>query len=303
MRTVVALGNFDGVHLGHRVVLRRAVEEARERGFRSVAATFDPHPRSVLRPDGAPLLLSDMETRRELLLGVGMDEVAVIPFDAELSKKSPDEFVGEILVGKLGAGIVVVGENFRFGHRAAGDLSDLRRIMRSHGGKAFGVPVRGSNGGEEISVISEISSTCIREFLGEGRVEEASSLLGRPYSVRGEVVVGDMRGRAIGFPTANVEASPDVIVPARGVYACFVEVDGKRLASCTNIGVAPTFGERESRVEAHILGYDGDLYGKVIEVEFLRRIRGEKKFSGVEELAAQIGRDVEEARRITDATS
>ncbi len=265
--------------------------------MRSVAATFDPHPRSVLRPDGAPLLLSDMETRRELLLGAGMDEVAVIAFDNELSKKSPEEFVGEILLGRLGAEVVVVGENFRFGHRAAGGVEDLRGIMDAFGGEAFGVPVRNVNGGEEIS------STRIRERLGEGRVEDASRLLGRPYSVRGEVVVGDKRGRTIGFPTANVEPSPDVIVPARGVYACFVEVDGKRFASCANIGVAPTFGERESRVEAHILDFDGDLYGKVVEVEFVGRIRGEKKFSGVDELVAQIRRDVEEARRITDGVN
>jgi len=291
---VVALGNFDGVHLGHRVVLRKAVEEARRRGMRSVAATFDPHPRSVLRPDGSPLLLSDMDARCELLLGAGMDEVAVIPFDMELSKKNPEEFAREVLVGRLGAEVVVVGENFRFGHRASGDVGDLRRIMGAFGGEAFGVSVRGMNGG------GEISSTRIRELLGEGRVEDASRLLGRPYSVRGEVVVGDKRGRTIGFPTANVEPSPSVIVPARGVYACFVEVDGKRFASCVNIGVAPTFGERESRVEAHVLDFDGDLYGKTMKVEFLRRIRGEEKFGGVDELVAQIGRDSEEARRITD---
>jgi riboflavin kinase / FMN adenylyltransferase len=294
---VVALGNFDGVHLGHMVVLRRAIEEARERGLRSVAATFDPHPRSVLRPGRIPGLLTDIETRRGLLLGAGVDEVAVIRFDEELSKKSPEAFVEKVLVGRLGAEVVVVGENFRFGHRAAGDVGDLRRLMRSFGGEAFGVPVRGSNGEEEIS------STRIRELLGEGRVEDASRLLGRPYRVRGEVVVGDRRGRTIGFPTANVEPGPEVVIPARGVYAGLVEADGKRMAACTNVGVAPTFGERESRIEAHVLGFDGDLYGKVVEVEFLRRIRGEKRFGGVEELVAQIGRDVAEARRITDATS
>jgi riboflavin kinase/FMN adenylyltransferase len=231
------------------------------------------------------------------LLGAGVDEVAVITFDKELSKKSPEEFVKEILVGRLGAEVVVVGENFRFGYKAAGNLEDLRWLMRSFGGEAFGVPVRGVNGGEEIS------STRIREFLGEGRVEEASRLLGRPHSLRGEVVVGDKRGRTIGFPTANVEPEPSILIPARGVYACFVEIDGERWPSSVNIGVAPTFGERESRVEAHVLGFDGDLYGKVIEVEFVRRIRGEKKFSGVDELISQIGRDGEEARRITDATS
>lgn len=297
-KAVVALGNFDGVHLGHRAVLRRAVEEARGRGLRSVAATFDPHPRSVLRPGGAVGLLTTVAARRELLLEAGVDEVAVILFDIELSKKSPEEFVGEVLVGRLGAEVVVVGENFRFGHKAAGSLEDLRRIMHSVGGEAFGVPVAGSNGGGV-----EISSTRIRELLGEGRVEDASRLLGRPYSLRGEVVVGDKRGRTIGFPTANLAPDSSVVVPARGVYACFVEIDGERWPSSVNIGVAPTFGERESRVEAHVLDFDGDLYGKVIEVEFLRRIRGEKRFSGVDELVARIGRDSEDARRITDATS
>ncbi|MGH3085765.1 MAG: bifunctional riboflavin kinase/FAD synthetase, partial [Rubrobacteraceae bacterium] len=291
---VVALGNFDGAHLGHQAVLRRAMEEGEERGMRVIAATFDPHPRSVLKPGEAPGLLTTVEARRGLLLEFGVDEVAVIPFDRELSKKSPEEFVEEVLVGKLHANVVVVGENFRFGHKAAGDVEALRSIMRSLGGEAVGVSVRESDG--------DISSTRIRELLGEGLVEEASKLLGRPYSLRGEVALGDKRGRTIGFPTANVEPAREVVVPAGGVYAGFARIDGKRWAACANIGIAPTFGERESRIEAHVIDFDEDIYGKVIEVEFMRRIRGEKRFSGVEELVEQIERDVEEARRIADAT-
>ena len=297
MTVVVALGNFDGVHLGHQAVLRRAVEEGRRRGERVVAATFDPHPRVVLAPGSEPRLLTTLELRREALLRYGADEVRVIRFDEELSLKSPDEFVGDVLVGEIGAGAVVVGENFRFGHRAAGDVEDLERIMRRFGGVAYAVPVRSEDGE------GAISSSRIRLLVGEGEVEEAARLLGRPYVLRGEVVVGDRRGREIGFPTANVWPGPAQVVPARGVYAGFVRVGKQSYAACTNVGVAPTFERRESRVEAHLLDFDGDLYGRVVDVSFLRRIRAEKRFSGVDELKEQIARDVEEARRITNDTT
>ena len=287
---VVALGNFDGVHLGHQEVLRRAVEEGRRRGMRVVAATFHPHPRSVLGVGEAPRLLTPAGLRREVLLRYGADEVVGIPFDLELSKKSPEEFVGDVLVGQLGAEVVVVGENFRFGHGAAGDFEDLGRLMRETGGEAVAVGVRAVGGG------AGISSTRIRALVSVGRVEEAASLLGHPYVLRGEVVVGDKRGRTIGFPTANVLPAAEAVVPARGVYAGFVLVGDEEFAACTNVGVAPTFSRAESRVEAYLLDFDGDLYGRIVDVGFMRRIRGEKKFSGVEELKAQIQRDVEEAR-------
>ena len=291
---VVALGNFDGVHLGHQAVLRRAVEEGRKRGVRVVAATFDPHPRVVLTPGEQPKLLTTLELRQEALLRYGADEVWVIPFDEELSAKSPEEFVLDVLVGEIGAQAVVVGENFRFGHRAAGDLEDLRRVMRSSGGEAYGVAVKseGPEGG--------ISSTRIRHLLAVGEVEEAARLLGRPYLLRGEVVLGDRRGRSIGFPTASVSVDPAVIVPARGVYAGLVRVGEDVHAACTNVGVAPTFERGESRVEAYLLDFRGDLYGHIVDVSFARRIRSERRFSGVEELKEQIARDVEEARRITN---
>jgi riboflavin kinase/FMN adenylyltransferase len=288
---VVALGNFDGVHLGHRAVLARAVEEARRLDGRVVAATFWPHPRSVIGRGEPPGLLTTLEARREELLRVGADEVRVIPFDEALSKKSPEAFVADVLVGDLGAAAVVVGENFRFGYKAAGDVGDLVRIMRELGGDAHAVEV---HGGEE-----GISSTRIRTLLLKGEVAEAGKLLGRPYAVRGEVVLGDRRGRTIGFPTANVRPDPAVVVPARGVYACVMRVGGDDHAACTNVGVAPTFERGESRIEAHLLDFGGDLYGRIVEVRFLQRIRGERRFSGVEELVEQIGRDVAEARRLT----
>jgi riboflavin kinase/FMN adenylyltransferase len=186
--------------------------------------------------------------------------------------------------------VVVVGENFRFGHKAAGEFRDLLRIMREVGGTAVGVQVHGVDGG--------ISSTCIRALISGGEVTEAAGLLGRPYVLRGEVVVGDKRGRSIGFPTANVMPDTDAVIPARGVYAGFVRFGEEEYAACTNVGVAPTFGRIESRVEAYLLDFEGDLYGRVVDVGFVKRIREERRFSGVDELIGQIRRDVEETRII-----
>ena len=291
---VVALGNFDGVHLGHQEVLRRAVEEGRRRGMKVVAATFHPHPRAVLGAGDPPKLLTPVRLRSELLLGLGADEVWVIPFDTGLSRKTPVQFVWDVLVGEGDAGVVVVGENFRFGYRAAGDFEDLLRLMREVGGTAVGVRVRGAG------MEGGISSTRIRALISEGEVTEAAGLLGRPYVLRGEVVVGDKRGRTIGFPTANVVPDADAVVPARGVYAGFVRIGKEEYAACTNVGVAPTFGRAESRVEAYLLGFEGDLYGSVVDVSFVGRIREERRFSGIDELTGQIRRDVEEARLIID---
>ena len=289
------MGNFDGVHLGHQVVVRRAVEEARSRGLRAVAVTFDPHPRAVLRPGSEPKLLTVLEVREELLLGCGVDEVRVLRFDLELSKKSPGDFVREVLVGELGAGVVVVGENFRFGYKASGDVKDLDRHMRDAGGEAYAVPTYVL--GEAAGSGEAINSTRIRMLLHDGEAREAARLLGRPYSLRGVVVEGDKRGHALGFPTANVLPGSVALVPGRGVYAGHVRVGEERYGACTNVGVAPTFERRESRVEAYLLDYEGDLYGEVIDVTFEERLRPEKQFSGVYELKEQIARDVAEARR------
>jgi riboflavin kinase/FMN adenylyltransferase len=289
-QVVVALGNFDGVHLGHQEVLRRAVEEGRRRGMKVIAATFHPHPRAVLGAGDPPKLLTPLALRCEMLLAYGADEVWVISFDAALSKKTPEQFVRDVLIREGRAGVVVVGENFRFGHKAAGEFSDLLRIMREAGGTAVGVQVHGMDGG--------ISSTCIRALISGGEVTEAAGLLGRPYVLRGEVVVGDKRGRSIGFPTANVMPDTDAVIPARGVYAGFVRFGEEEYAACTNVGVAPTFGRTESRVEAYLLDFEGDLYGRVVDIGFVKRIREERRFSGVDELIVQIRRDVEETRII-----
>ena len=289
---VVALGNFDGVHLGHQEVLKRAVEEGRRRGMRVIAATFHPHPRAVLGAGDPPKLITPVELRCEMLLSYGADAVWVIPFDVAMSRKTPEQFVKDVLIGEGGAGVVVVGENFRFGHKAAGHFSDLLRLMREAGGTAVGVKVRG--GGIE----GGISSTRIRALVSGGEVAEAAGLLGRPYVLRGEVVVGDKRGRSIGFPTANVLPDRDTVIPARGVYAGFVRFGEEESGACTNVGVAPTFGRTESRIEAYLLDFKGDLYGRVVDVSFVKRIREERRFSGVDELTEQIRRDVKEARII-----
>ncbi|MBX6762440.1 MAG: bifunctional riboflavin kinase/FAD synthetase [Rubrobacteraceae bacterium] len=288
---VVALGNFDGVHLGHRAVIRAATEEGARLGIPVFAATFWPHPREVLSPGGGPPLLTTLEQRRELLLGCGVDEVRVVKFDAGMARKSPREFVEEVLLGELGARVVVVGENFRFGHRAAGSTEDLEEFMRRSGGRVRVVGLERGDG-------ERVSSTRIRELIARGEVREAARLLGRPHAVRGEVMEGEKRGRKIGFPTANLIPDGRVAVPARGVYAGFVRVEGEEHAACTNVGVAPTFGGRVVRVEAHILDFQGDLYGRTVDVAFVERIRSEKRFSGVEELRDQIATDVHKAREI-----
>ena len=295
---VVALGNFDGVHLGHQVVVRRAVEEARSRGMPAVAVTFDPHPQVVLRPGSEPKLLTVLEVREELLLRCGVDEVRVLRFDLELSKKSPGDFVREVLVGELGAGAVVVGENFRFGYKASGDVEALERHMRDAGGEAYAVPTYVL--GEAAGWGEDINSTRIRVLLHDGEVREAARLLGRPYSLRGVVIEGEKRGRTLGFPTANVLPDAVALVPGRGVYAGHARVGEERYGACTNVGVAPTFERRESRVEVYLLDYEGDLYGEVIDVTFEGRLRPEKQFSGVYELKEQIARDVAEARRVVE---
>jgi riboflavin kinase/FMN adenylyltransferase len=277
-------------------VVRRAVGEARARGMLALAVTFDPHPRAVLRPGSEPKLLTVLEVREELLIGCGVDEVRVIRFDLELSKKSPRDFVQEVLVGELGAGVVVVGENFRFGYKASGDVRDLDRHMREAGGEAYAVPTyvlaEAAGSGEPIN------STRIRALLHDGEAHAAARLLGRPYSLRGVVIEGDKRGRALGFPTVNILPDTVALVPGRGVYAGHVRVGEERYGACTNVGVAPTFERRESRVEAYLLDYEGDLYGEVVDVIFEEHLRPEKRFSGVDELKEQIARDVAEARRV-----
>jgi riboflavin kinase/FMN adenylyltransferase len=266
----IAIGTFDGVHLGHRAV----IDAARESGLRSTVVTFDPHPRSVL--GYGVQLLASLERRIELIAELGPDELLVVPFTAALSQLTPEEFVQQVLA-PLGARIVFAGENFRFGHGRRGDAELLEEL---------GFEVR------QIELVDEVSSTRIRELLREGRVAEAGALLGRPYELEGLVVSGDRRGGTLGYPTANLAVDASLLVPGYGIYAGAAR--GHRVAM--SVGVNPHYGGTERRIEAFLLDFDGDLYGEALRVEFWAYLRGERSFDSEEALVEQITLDVERAR-------
>lgn len=292
--TVVVIGNFDGVHLGHRHVLRRAREIADERGLQVVAVTFDPHPMAVLRPEHAPTTLTTLEVRADLLGDAGADAVLAVPFDREVAAWSPEDFVERILVGTLHAVAVVVGANFRFGNRAAGDVATLREAGGRHDFAVEGIPL---DGGPQVW-----SSTYVRMSLAAGDVAGAAEALGRPYSVRGVVVQGDQRGRELGFPTANVPTPAMTAVPPDGVYAGWLRrLDtGEVFPAAISVGTNPTFdGVRDRRVESYVLDRtDLELYGVEVEVSFVERLRGMVAFGSVEALIEQMKDDVDRAREI-----
>jgi riboflavin kinase/FMN adenylyltransferase len=271
----VAVGSFDGVHLGHREVIR---------GSDSVL-TFDPHPSAVVAPQHTPKLLTDLQVKAELVEALGVQELIVIPFDTDFAKRSAQEFIDDVLVGSLGATYVSVGENFRFGNRAKGDPQMLAEDER------FSTRVT-----PLLEVDGEIvSSSHIRGLVLAGEVEQAARFLGTPFQMRGEVVHGDERGRELGFPTANLVPDDALVCPGHGVYACLA--DG--LPAAVNIGVRPTFDTgRGELIEAYILDFDGDLYGKQLRLDFISRLRGERRFQSGEELIRQMHRDVEQARQI-----
>jgi riboflavin kinase/FMN adenylyltransferase len=299
-RTVVTIGNFDGVHLGHQHVIRRAREVAAELGVEHVVAvTFDPHPIAVLRPEHAPPTLTTIETRVDLLDDAGVDDVLVIPFTRDLAGWSPEQFVEEILVARLKARAVVVGANFRFGNRAAGDVETLRAMGERHDFVTVGIAL---DGGPQVW-----SSTYVRNCLAAGDVEGATEALGRPFTVRGEVVKGDQRGRELGYPTANVPTTGMHAAPADGVYAGWLRrldaPDGpaaEPLPAAISVGTNPTFeGERERRVESYVLDRDDlELYGVAVEVSFVTRLRGMRRFDSVEELVETMADDVRRAREV-----
>ncbi|HEX6248132.1 MAG TPA: bifunctional riboflavin kinase/FAD synthetase [Nocardioidaceae bacterium] len=296
-RTVVTIGNFDGVHLGHRHVVQRARELADELGLPDVVAvTFDPHPIEVLRPEHAPPTLTGIDARVRLLDEAGVDDVLVVPFSREIAEWSPERFIDEILVDALHAKGVVVGANFRFGYRAAGDVATLREAGDSRDFRTVGIAL---DGGPQVW-----SSTYVRNCLAAGDVEGAAEALGRPFAVRGEVVAGDRRGRDLGFPTANVPTSGIHAAPADGVYAGWLRrLDGENadpLPAAISVGTNPTFsGERERRVESYVLDRDDlELYGVEVEVSFVARLRGMRRFDSVDELVATMADDVRRAREV-----
>ncbi len=303
-RTVVTIGNFDGVHLGHQHVIRRAQEVADEVGVEHVVAvTFDPHPIAVLRPEHAPPTLTTIETRAALLERAGVDDVLVIRFTREIAGWSPDKFIEDILVDALHAKAVVVGANFRFGSRAAGDVATLREAGATHDFLTEGIPL---DGGPQVW-----SSTYVRNCLATGDVEGAAEALGRPFTVRGEVVKGDQRGKELGFPTANVPTYGMHAAPADGVYAGWLRrldpptssgqpTDWQPMPAAISVGTNPTFdGVRERRVESYVLDRDDlELYGVPVEVSFVARLRGMVRFDSIDELVATMRDDVARAHEV-----
>ncbi|HEX4428340.1 MAG TPA: bifunctional riboflavin kinase/FAD synthetase [Frankiaceae bacterium] len=295
-RCVVTIGVYDGVHLGHRKIIGRAVERAREVGQPSVVVTFDPHPSEVLRPGSHPAVLSPPGFKADLLEGLGVDVLCVLPFTLDFSRLGPDEFVHEVLVDALHASAVVVGENFTYGRKAAGNVESLARSGRTFGFSVEGVPLLGDHDGAE----SAISSTYIRSCVAGGDVVAAARALGRPHRVEGIVVRGDRRGRELGFPTANLATTPYAAVPADGIYAGHFreEPGGPPMPAAISIGTNPTFSGRERRVEAFVLDFDGDLYGEHVSLDFVERLRATERYTTSEALVEQIARDVERTREL-----
>lgn len=274
----IAVGMFDGVHVGHRKVIRGA----------DTVVTFDPHPDAVIRPEAAPKVLTPVAIKAELVAELGVQELVVIPFDADFARRDARDFVDRVLVGALGATHVSVGRNFRFGHKAGGDAALLAADQRFETRVADLVEVEGET----------VSSSHIRGLIAAGEVEHAIAFLGRPFQLRGQVVRGDGRGRELGFPTANIVPDERLVRPDEGVYAC--RADGTPAA--INIGVRPMFETgRGVLVEAHLIDFDGDLYGRELRMDFLSRLRGEKLFGSVDALVQQIGRDVARARELAGA--
>jgi riboflavin kinase / FMN adenylyltransferase len=274
----VAIGTFDGVHLGHREVIRGA----------DTVLTFNPHPLSVIRPEATPRLISTFAVKRDLIAGLGVEELVVIPFDKGFASQSAEEFVQEVLIDRLGAEQVSVGENFRFGKGARGTPEFLQERDEF---ETRVVPLVEAAG-------ETISSSHIRGLVAAGEVGPAAEFLGGPFLFEGEVVVGDRRGRELGMPTANLVPDDRYVVPGHGVYAAWAH----GYPAAVNVGVRPTFETgRGLLVEAHLIGFEGDIYGETLRIAFVERLRGEKRFDTVDDLVAQMNRDVEHARQIAES--
>ncbi|UGQ09901.1 bifunctional riboflavin kinase/FAD synthetase [Yinghuangia sp. ASG 101] len=294
-RSVVTIGSYDGVHRGHQRVMAQAVEIARERGLPSVVVTFDPHPSEVVRPGSHPPMLTPHHRRAQLMAELGVDAVLVLPFTLEFSRLDAGDFVRQVLVDALHAQIVVEGRNFRFGHKATGNVALLEELGARYDFTV--VEPELYTDGETV-----FSSTVVRARVGEGDVAGAREILGRPHRVEGVVVRGDQRGREMGYPTANLETLPYTAIPADGVYAGWLVIAGERLPAAISVGTNPTFDGTERRVEAYALDRtDLDLYGVHVSVEFLAWLRGMEKFDSIEALLERMADDVKRARELVDA--
>jgi len=294
-RSVVTIGVFDGLHRGHARLVSHAVCRAREMGLPSVLMTFDPHPSEVLRPGSHPAQLTSLRRRAELVEQLGVEVFFVLPFTVELSRMPADEFVHTVLIEHLHVADVVVGDNFTFGHKAAGNIGLLRELGRRFGFSAEGVGLLSEG---ELT----FSSTYIRSCVAAGDVAAAATALGRPHRLEGIVVRGDQRGRSLGYPTANLSTPRHAAIPADGVYACRFLHRGRDLAAAVSIGTNPTFSGQERRVEAFVLDLNEDFYGERVALDFIARLRGMFRFDTPEQLVAQIGDDVARTRAVFEQT-
>jgi len=296
-RSVVTIGSYDGVHRGHQLIIGKAVERARELGVPAVVVTFDPHPSEVVRPGSHPPLLAPHHRRAELMGELGVDAVLVLPFTTEFSKLSPADFVVKVLVDKLHARTVVEGPNFRFGHKAAGTVESLAEL-----GGTYDYDVVVVDLFERAESGEAFSSTMARRLVAAGDVRGAAEVLGRPHRVEGIVVRGAQRGRELGYPTANVETLPHTAVPADGVYAGWLTVEGEAMPAAISVGTNPQFDGTERTVEAYAIDRVGlELYGLHVGVDFLDYIRGQETFETLEALKARMAQDVDEARALVAA--
>jgi len=294
----VTIGAYDGVHAGHRKIISATQQAAKSHGAKTAVVTFEPHPSFVLRPDKAPKLLTSLDLKLELLAGIGVDTVMVLPFNHARAAETADQFVTQVLVDSLHAKAVVVGDDFQFGRNRQGNLDLLAKLGVLNGFEVSGLPVMGPD-----QTVKDVSSTAIRAAVASGDVRAAARMLERCHRLRGTVVKGDQRGRTIGFPTANVDVGPEMALPGDGVYAAwFIDTDGTRRPAAVNIGKRPTFYADADRslIEAHLIGFKGDLYGQLVDVEFVERIRDERAFGGIDELTAQLNQDVESARTVLE---
>lgn len=296
-RCVLTIGAYDGVHRGHQAVIAAVREQARSLNALSVVVTFDKHPASVVRPESAPLLLTDLEQKIELLSTTGIDAVVVVPFNEEQSTEEPQAFVKRVLVDCLQVQHIVVGEDFHFGKNRSGNVALLRTEGAQHNFTTGPIELLAREDGVE----EPISSTAIRRALRGGEIDTAAALLGHPFEVRGPVVTGDQRGRTIGFATANVQVPGFICLPADGVYAgIYTRPSGERFACAINLGRRPTFYEHSnsSLLEAHLIDVSIDLYGEAAKVQFTHFLRSERKFNGPDALIAQVKLDVDHAREL-----
>lgn len=299
--TVVTIGAYDGLHRGHRVVIDTVRARADALGASSAMVTFDRHPASVVRPESAPKLLCDLDQKLELLAASGLDVVWVLPFDEQAAAETADAFVERVLVDGLAAREIVVGADFHFGKGRGGNVELLRAMGADLGFEVDGLALVDADGAAAVDGADRVSSTAIRRALLDGRIDDATRMLGRFHQVRGVVRHGDARGRDLGFPTANIAVPDRILLPADGIYAgWFLRADGTRLPTAISLGRRPTFyaDAHESLLEAHVLDFAGDLYDEVVAVEFVRWLRGELAFESVEDLVAQIAADCDAARQI-----